>query len=122
MPPPTLCLVLLRDLPLFRTVIPSKIFEYMGAGRPILTTVDGESRGIVERAGAGIFSPPEDADALTEAIRGLARDPGRLEALGRSGRAYVERNYFAAGAGGALSRRARRSGAGTRPRRDGSKM
>ena len=48
-----LCLVVLRDLPLFRTVIPLKIFEFMGAGRPILTTVDGESRGIVERAGAG---------------------------------------------------------------------
>ena len=40
-----------------------------------------------------MFSPPENADALTEAIRGLARDPGRLEALGRSSRAYVERNY-----------------------------
>src|SRR5947208_1480960 len=45
-----LCLVVLRDLPLFRTVIPSKIFEFMGAARPILTTVDGESRGIIEQA------------------------------------------------------------------------
>jgi len=88
-----LCLVLLRDLPLFRTVIPSKIFEFMGAGRPILTTVDGESRGIIERAGAGVFSPPEDVDALVESIRALSRDPRRLERMGALGREFVERSY-----------------------------
>jgi len=84
---------LLRDLPLFRTVIPSKIFEFMGAGRPILTTVDGESRGIIERAGAGVFSPPEDVDALVESIRALSRDPRRLERMGALGREFVERSY-----------------------------
>jgi glycosyltransferase involved in cell wall biosynthesis len=88
-----LCLVMLRDLPLFRTVIPSKIFEFMGAGRPILTTVDGESRGIIERANAGVFSPPENAGALRDAIGALARDPARLAGMGRSGREFVERNY-----------------------------
>ena len=88
-----LCLVVLRDLPLFRTVIPSKIFEFMGAGRPILSTVDGESRGIIERSGAGVFSPPENRDALVQAIRDLARDPQRLAAMGSRGREFVERNY-----------------------------
>jgi colanic acid biosynthesis glycosyl transferase WcaI len=88
-----LCLVVLRDLPLFRTVIPSKIFEFMGAARPILSTVDGESRGIIERSGAGVFSPPENRDALVQAIRELARDPQRLAAMGVRGREFVERNY-----------------------------
>jgi colanic acid biosynthesis glycosyl transferase WcaI len=88
-----LCLVLLRDLPLFRTVIPSKMFEFMGSGRPILTTVDGESRGILERAGAGTFTPPENVDALVEALQTLASSPERLAQMGASGRRYVEQNY-----------------------------
>jgi colanic acid biosynthesis glycosyl transferase WcaI len=88
-----LCLVLLRDLPLFHAVIPSKIFEFMGSGRPIVTTVDGESRRILEAAGAGVFSPPGDADALASTIRALLRDPARLAAMGAAGRSYVERKY-----------------------------
>jgi glycosyltransferase involved in cell wall biosynthesis len=87
------CLVLLRKQPLFTTVIPSKIFEFMGAGRAIHTTVDGESRGIIERAGAGVFSPPEDVDAFVATLRGLAAAPARLAAMGASGRRYVEANY-----------------------------
>jgi glycosyltransferase involved in cell wall biosynthesis len=87
------CLVLLRDLPLFRSVIPSKIFEFMGCGRAILTTVDGESRSILDRAGAGLFSPPGDAAALAEALRALAADPARCQAMGSAGRAFVEREY-----------------------------
>lgn len=88
------CLVLLRRKQLFTTVIPSKIFEFMGAGRAIHTTVDGESRGIIERAGAGVFSPPEDVDAFVSTLRGLAAgDPARLEAFGQSGRRYAESNY-----------------------------
>ncbi len=87
------CLVLLRDQPLFRTVIPSKIFEFMGAGRAIVTTVDGESRAIVERAGAGIFSRPEDGAALAQLLLTLAASPERIEELGRAGRAFVEAHY-----------------------------
>jgi glycosyltransferase involved in cell wall biosynthesis len=87
------CLVVLRDKPLFRTVIPSKIFEFMGAARPMLTTVDGESRRIVEDAGAGVFSPPERAEDLARALIDLSASLGRLDAMGRSGREHVERYY-----------------------------
>lgn len=87
------CLVLLRKDPLFTTVIPSKIFEFMGAGRAIHTTVDGESRRIIERAEAGVFSPPEDVDVFVATLAGLAGDPGRREELGRRGRAFVEELY-----------------------------
>jgi glycosyltransferase involved in cell wall biosynthesis len=74
-------------------VIPSKIFECMGAGRAILSTVDGESRRILDAAGAGVFSPPEDPDSLAAALDGLQRDPARLQALGLSGRNWVEQHY-----------------------------
>ncbi len=92
------CLVLLKDAPLFRTVIPSKIFECMGAARGLVTTVDGESRRIIEAAGAGIFSPPEDANALAALLGKLAgeRAPAGhagLDAMGESGRAYAVSRY-----------------------------
>jgi colanic acid biosynthesis glycosyl transferase WcaI len=87
-----LCLVLLRDRPVFRTVIPSKIFEIMGSARPILTTVDGESRSIIERANAGIFCKPE-ASPLARTIRTLSSDSARLESMGNAGRRFVESHY-----------------------------
>jgi hypothetical protein len=86
-------LVLLRDLPLFRHVIPSKIFEAWGSGRPVILGVAGESAGIVDAAGGGVVIAPEDAGALAEAIGRMADDRAAAEALGRAGRAYVEREY-----------------------------
>ncbi len=62
-------LVHLKDTPLFRTVIPSKIFESMGAGLPILISVPkGEATEIIEKTNSGIILPPEDSKALFKAI------------------------------------------------------
>lgn len=87
------CLVLLRGKELFKSVIPSKIFEFMGGGRPILMGVEGEARALLEESGGGVCFPPEDAGALVARLRELALDPTRLEALGRAGRAHVEENF-----------------------------
>lgn len=86
-------LVLLRDRPLFRSVIPSKIFEFMGAGRPIVIGVDGEARGLVEEAGAGVFVPPEDATMLVAAVHRLAGDAVARSRMGQNGRDFVERRF-----------------------------
>ena len=82
-------LVTLRDTPLFQEVLPSKIFEYLGMERPILLSVGGEARHLVEEASAGEYVPPGDAVALAAAIRRLAVDSARRLAMGRSGRNYV---------------------------------
>ncbi len=86
-------LVTLRDLPLFRSVIPSKIFEIMAMARPIIISVDGEAREIVEQAKAGIFSKPEDVQMLKEKILQLKNDEHLRERLGKNGRQYVKK-YF----------------------------
>lgn len=86
-------LVLLRDLALFRSVIPSKIFEFMGAGKPIVIGVDGEARRLVEDAGAGVFVPPEDSATLAVTLRWLDGDTGARSCMGRSGRDFVERRF-----------------------------
>jgi glycosyltransferase involved in cell wall biosynthesis len=66
-------LVHLRDTPLFESVIPSKIFEAMGMGLPILLACPtGEASHIVQESGAGICVRPEDPEALANAAALLA--------------------------------------------------
>jgi len=85
-------LVLLRDQPLFRSVIPSKIFESMAMMKPIILGVKGESRELVEASGSGLCIEPEDATQLAQAVRTLFNDPERRKAMGCAGRAWVEAN------------------------------
>ena len=87
-----ICLVPLRDVPLFATFIPSKMFEYLAAGKPVIGSVTGEPAQILREAGA-IVVPPEDSRALAGAIASLAADPARLAAMARQGRVYVEKFF-----------------------------
>ncbi len=86
-------LVTLRDDPLFRTVLPSKVFEIMAMGRPMVYTVDGECRELLERAGAGVFSPPGQPRSLATALASLAGLPRLRRDMGERGRRFVEANY-----------------------------
>jgi glycosyltransferase involved in cell wall biosynthesis len=77
-----LALVHLKDTPLFRTVIPSKIFEAMAMGRPILLAApDGEAADIVRGTGAGIVLAPENPRALAEAVKSLSASPSTMAQL-----------------------------------------
>jgi glycosyltransferase involved in cell wall biosynthesis len=87
-----ICLVPLRDVPLFATFIPSKMFEYLAAGKPVIGTVAGEAAQILEEAGA-VVVPPEDSGALAAALGALAAAPARRAAMGEAGRAFVARCY-----------------------------
>jgi glycosyltransferase involved in cell wall biosynthesis len=86
-------LVTLRDTPLFQSVLPSKIFEYLGMERPIILSVGGEARRLVEDAGAGIYVPPDKPEALAQAILKAYQERHALSAMGRRGREYVLAHY-----------------------------
>lgn len=86
-------LVTLRNTPLLRTVIPSKIFEIMAMGRPILCAVDGECREIIEQSGSGVYVEPENVDQMAETILQLWKKRDTLGKMGENGRVFVER-YF----------------------------
>lgn len=75
----------LRRTDLFKTVIPSKLFECMAMGIPVLHGVEGESAEIVTRDGVGLTFPPEDAAALRDHLVTLAQDDDLRARLGRSG-------------------------------------
>jgi glycosyltransferase involved in cell wall biosynthesis len=83
----------LRKLDLFKTTIPSKIFEIMGVGRPIVMTVDGEARKIVEDAQAGVFVPPEDPAALAKKLRQFADSPEQLKQMEENGPTFVQEHF-----------------------------
>jgi len=75
-------IVPLRDTPVFATVIPSKIFESMGMGVPILMSLpEGEATALVRTTGCGVCVPPENPLAMAQAIAGLADDDARLAQL-----------------------------------------
>jgi len=64
----------LKKEPTFTTVIPSKLFECMAMGIPVLHGVEGESARIVEDNGVGLTFEPENADQLVEKLERLYRD------------------------------------------------
>lgn len=82
-------IAILQDIPMFRTTYPNKVFDSMAAGRPVVLAIDGVIREVVERAGAGVFVPPGDDEALAEAIQSLAAAPAEARAMGARGRAEV---------------------------------
>lgn len=75
-------LVHLKNTPAFAEVIPSKMFEAMGMGLPILMALpSGEATEILEQDGAGITIPPEDPKALADAVQQLCDDKALLKKL-----------------------------------------
>lgn len=87
------CLVMLKKSALFRTVIPTKLLEYMACERPSIVAVDGQARQIIEEAGAGVFVEPENSEALVKAILDLAGAPARRRQMGVRGREYIVKNF-----------------------------
>lgn len=71
----------LRKSDNFTQVIPSKLFECMGMGIPVLHGVAGESAGIVEREDIGLVFEPENVEALFDGSLRLAGDQVRYQQL-----------------------------------------
>jgi len=87
------CLVPLRRSEVFKTAIPTKMFEAMAAGRPVILGVEGEAKEILLEARAGIAVPPDDSEELANAILRLRQHPELARALGANGRRAVREKY-----------------------------
>lgn len=88
-----IALVTLKPSDVFKTVLPSKMFESMAAGRPTVLAVDGEARATLARAGAGVYVPPGDPTALAGAVKDLSRDAVRRQEMGQAAAEFVEREF-----------------------------
>lgn len=87
------CLVLLKKTDVFKTVIPTKMLEFMSCARPVILGVEGQARQIIEEAGAGIVIEPENAEALVAAISRLSADRELGTALGQKGREHILQHF-----------------------------
>src|SRR5258708_6116842 len=87
------CLVPLRDVPVFDAFVPSKLFEMLAAGRPIIGAVRGEARDILARSGGALLVEPERGDQLAAAVDRLCADPDLRAELARNGRAFAVEHY-----------------------------
>lgn len=83
----------LRNTPVFRTVIPSKIFEAMAMKRPIVLGVRGESEDIIRDADAGLPVEPENAEELLAAIDRLKKNGELYGQMSSAGLQYVRTHH-----------------------------
>jgi starch synthase len=72
---------------------PMKLWEYMAAGRAVVSTDLPSIREIVGND-RGVLVPPGDPAALADAVAGLLEDDVRREAMGEAGRAFAEENTW----------------------------
>lgn len=87
-------LVSLRDLPIFRSTLPSKVQAVLAAGRPIIGAVSGDAADVIDASGAGECVQPGSAATLAAAIERMSGlDQVALAGLGRAGRAYYVREF-----------------------------
>jgi glycosyltransferase involved in cell wall biosynthesis len=85
--------VLLRNRPLFEGALPTKMFEAMSAGRPLVLSAAGEAASLVENADCGVVVPPERPHELAAALSDLARDRERAGRLGAAGRQAIVEGF-----------------------------
>lgn len=88
-----ICFIHLKKSDLFKTVLPSKLFEAFAVGRAVVLGVDGSARDVLEAAQAGIFIEPGDPEALLAAIRSIQKDTARRERFEKNGMSHV-RSYY----------------------------
>lgn len=83
------CLALLKDQEVFKTVIPTKMLEFMACGRPVVLGVGGQAERILREADAGISVEAENPAAIAEAIRTMSTNPELRTRFGCNGRTYI---------------------------------
>ena len=88
----SVCLVPLKNEPLFQHAIPSKLFEYMACGRPVIVSIKGEIEKIIKRANSGLIATPEDADSIAKQILYYYNNRDKIDYHGQNGVIYVTEN------------------------------
>lgn len=92
-------LVTLKDTPLFRITVPSKIQAYMANGKPILLGVKGNSADIIRKSKGGIVVKPEDPEAIAQGVLKLYEmSEEERKVMGNNAKKYYQ-EYLSMNAG-----------------------
>ncbi len=94
--PPLLCAADILLVPLKEFIpgaVPSKLYESMASGRPVLVVAEGEPADIANAHQVGRVAAPGDLDAIVSALRELAGDAALRDRLGANGRAAAQAHF-----------------------------
>lgn len=88
------CMAILKKTDTFKTVYPNKVFDYMSCKKPVLVTIDGITRELVENSGAGFYAEPGNIDAFEETVLKFIQLPvSDIRRMGEKGYHYVKENF-----------------------------
>lgn len=90
-----LCLVTLKDIPLFEGAIPTKLIDYMACGKTVICGLRGEGGRILEEAGAGVLFEPDNDEQMSNLVIELLHNEERVARMGACGLEYVRNNFCA---------------------------
>lgn len=88
-----LCLVILKNHPLFEITIPSKLFDCLAMNKPVLLGIGGESKDIVKSLNAGLFFEPENPESLANVVIEAASNPEIMDMLDKDVRSKMLVRY-----------------------------
>lgn len=83
----------LKKVETFKTVYSNKTFDYFSCKKPVLMTIDGVSRELVEAADAGTFVEPENPADFAQKIRLYLRNPDLVKSQGENGYHYARQHF-----------------------------
>lgn len=86
-------LIPLKNIKVFESTIPSKLFDYMSASLPILLGVKGEAKEILDKSEAGICFEPDNVEDLVNKINFLKNNDAVLKQMKSKGRKFVEIHF-----------------------------
>lgn len=88
------CMAVLKKNETFKTVYPNKIFDYMSCKKPILVTIDGITRKLINESECGLFAEPENVKMFKEVVdQFLSMNINELNKYGENGYAYATEHF-----------------------------
>jgi len=87
------CLIPLKNIELFKTFIPSKMFEIMACGIPIVASLEGEAADILNDSKSALVVEPDNQEEIKRAILKLKEDRSLYDQFKKNGPIFVEENY-----------------------------
>jgi glycosyltransferase involved in cell wall biosynthesis len=87
-------MAILKKTDTFKTVYPNKVFDYMSCKKPVLVTIDGITRKLINDANCGLYSEPENLEEFENQVnKFVSFDKEKLQELGNSGFEFVKEHF-----------------------------
>lgn len=87
-------LITLKEIDFFKTAIPTKFFDGMAAGKPVVTNVDGEVRMIIDKYKSGLYFTTSDKGSFARVIGKLAQDANLRKTMGENGKTAIKERFL----------------------------